>query len=269
MTTEKLIDDAVQAFEDREITAPSRGHLRVALDAFDASLTKCGCEACTIARRERIAITDHDRTTVARALHEIVYSPGANFDRAVPGVQEYMLERAEKVVAALPWIVPTPEVEVALDEFAPGECDGSGTCPAPHHIHGCYTTHRADQCDAPEEYGHLPADTQGESSDAHLSNVSINGVRQTWQQLYESEHEAHVALQGYRRLLSDLDRNAGGRHEGDYDSFASDNGGISAGNPHLTTGQIIGYDIGGREYVVPEPRERGTLSAWVRAGGVR
>lgn len=81
---------------------------------------------------------------------------------------------------------------------------------------------------------------------------------------------SEFALQGYRTLLADLDRNASGRHEGDYDSYATDNGGISAGNPHLTTGQIIGYDIGGREYVVPEPRERGTLSAWVRAaGGVR
>ena len=109
--------------------------------------------------------------------------------------------------------------------------------------------------------------TDDEPSDAHLSNVSINGVRQTWEQMYEREHEAHLALQGYRTMLSDMDRNASGRHEGDYDSYATGNGGISAGNPHLTTGQIIGYDIGGREYIVPEPRDRGTLSAWVRAAG--
>lgn len=113
----------------------------------------------------------------------------------------------------------------------------------------------------------ITAEPQGEPSDAHLSNVSINGVRQTWQQLYEREHEAHLTLQGYRTMLSDLDRNASGRHEGDYDTKANGNGGISAGNPHLTTGQIIGYDIGGREYVVPEPRDRGTLSAWARAAG--
>lgn len=106
---------------------------------------------------------------------------------------------------------------------------------------------------------------QAEPSDAHLSNVSINGVRQTWQQLYESEHEAHVALQGYRTMLADLDRNATGRHQGDYDTLVP--GGISEGNPHLTTGAVIGYDIGGRAYVVPEPRDRGTLSAWVRAAG--
>jgi hypothetical protein len=57
--------------------------------------------------------------------------------------------------------VPEPSAEA---EFAPGECDGSGTCPAESHIHGCYTRHRADQCDAPEEYGHLPAEPQGEPS---------------------------------------------------------------------------------------------------------
>lgn len=114
---------------------------------------------------------------------------------------------------------------------------------------------------------HAP-EPQGEPSDAHLSNASINGVRQTWQQLYEREHEAYLELQGYRGMLSDLDRNAGGRHEGDYDSFVQ--GGISQGNPHLTTGDVIGYDIGGRAYVVPEPRDRGTLAAWIRpAGGVR
>lgn len=39
-------------------------------------------------------------------------------------------------------------------EFAPGECDGSGTCSAPIHVHGCYTPHRSDECDSPEEYGH-------------------------------------------------------------------------------------------------------------------
>jgi hypothetical protein len=102
-----------------------------------------------------------------------------------------------------------------------------------------------------------------EPSDEHLSNVTINGVRQTWQQLYELEHAQHVALQGYRRMLADLDRNATGRHQGDHDTFVP--GGISEGNPHLTTGVVIGYDIGGRAYVVPEPRDRGTLAAWMPA----
>lgn len=173
MNTEKLIDDAMTAFTDREIAAPSRDHLRIALNAFEASLTRCGCPDCTIARRERTGLTEHDKTAVARVLHEIVYAPGANYDRAVPGVQEYMLTCAEKVAAALPWIVPMPEV--ALDEFAPGECDGSGTCPAPVHVHGCYRPHRADQCDSPDEYGHI--EPQGEPSDAQYAEVDAFAER--------------------------------------------------------------------------------------------
>lgn len=58
---------------------------------------------------------------------------------------------------------PEPSVE---DEFAPGECTGAGDCDAPIHVHGCYRPHRADQCDAPDEYGHI--ETQGEPSDAQV-----------------------------------------------------------------------------------------------------
>lgn len=121
MNTEKLIDDAVTAFADREIPAPSRDHLRIALNAFEASLTRCGCDACTVARRERTGLTEHDRAAVARVLHEIVYAPGANYDRAVPGIQEHMLACAEKVAAGLPWIVPTPAREYTYK--APNGCD--------------------------------------------------------------------------------------------------------------------------------------------------
>ncbi|WP_454113512.1 hypothetical protein [Microbacterium maritypicum] len=59
-----------------------------------------------------------------------------------------------------------PEPSAGEDEFTPGECDGSGKCPAEMHVHGCYMPHRADQCDSPDEYGHLPAEPQGEPSDA-------------------------------------------------------------------------------------------------------
>lgn len=61
--------------------------------------------------------------------------------------------------AAGPWL-PVPDTG-AEDEFAPGECDGSGTCTAAMHIHGCFTPHRSDQCDSPDEYGHI--DTGAES----------------------------------------------------------------------------------------------------------
>lgn len=67
--------------------------------------------------------------------------------------------------------VPEPSAE---DEFAPGECDGSGKCSAPRHIHGCYTAHRADQCDAPDEYGHLPADDEREALEQIVIHVSAN-----------------------------------------------------------------------------------------------
>lgn len=49
-------------------------------------------------------------------------------------------------------------------DFAPGECDGSGTCTAKVHVHGCYAPHRSDQCDSPSEYGHT------DTTDAVTSN---------------------------------------------------------------------------------------------------
>lgn len=112
--TDKLVADAVYAVEVRDL-AP-RGTaveliVRAALDAFEATLSRCGCDDCSNARRENNGLSEHDRTTLARALHEIVYSPGATYDRAVPGIQQHVLACADKVAAALPWIVPTPEVE--------------------------------------------------------------------------------------------------------------------------------------------------------------
>ena len=97
-----------------------------------------------------------------------------------------------------------------------------------------------------------------------LSNVSIDGVHQTWKQLYEREHQEVVRLQGFARMLNDLDRNTSGRHEGDVDGY--DPTGVSQGNPHLSTGMVIGYSIAGwrRPYVVPEARLRGDLEAWIR-----
>jgi hypothetical protein len=93
------------------------------------------------------------------------------------------------------------------------------------------------------------------------SNISVNGVRQTWQQLYEREKARRIALEGYALMLSDLSRNEHGRHQGDVDSF--DPTGISQGNPHLRIGDVIGYSLGGSwKYVVPDPLLRGQLDAW-------
>lgn len=94
-----------------------------------------------------------------------------------------------------------------------------------------------------------------------LSNISINGERQTWQQLYERERAKVLELGPYRIMLSDLSRNENGRHEGDGDF--GDPSGMSQGNPHLKTGDVIGYSLGGSwKYVVPEPRRRHDLHAW-------
>lgn len=91
-----------------------------------------------------------------------------------------------------------------------------------------------------------------------LSNVTIDGEQQTWEQLYHREHAKVIHLQGYRTMLTDLCRNEHGRHEGDIDGAAP-----SQGNPHLKTGDVIGYSLGGSwKYVVPEPRQRGDLDAW-------
>ena len=116
MTDQKLIDDVVTAFADRDLDAPSRDDIARVLEVFETSLRRCGCDACTTARRERIGLTEHDITSLARVLHEVVYSPGASFDRAVPGIQEYMRACAEKVAAALPWVVPTSEAHTPTDD---------------------------------------------------------------------------------------------------------------------------------------------------------
>jgi hypothetical protein len=48
------------------------------------------------------------------------------------------------------------EPSVSGSEFAPGECDGSSACTATKHVHGCYTPHRSTECDAPNDFGHIP-----------------------------------------------------------------------------------------------------------------
>lgn len=94
-----------------------------------------------------------------------------------------------------------------------------------------------------------------------LSNITINGERQTWRQLYERERAKRIELEGYAIMLADLDRNEHGRHEGYADVY--DPSGMSRGNPHLSTGDVLGYSLHGQyRYVVPEPRRRGQLDAW-------
>lgn len=70
-------------------------------------------------------------------------------------------------------------------------------------------------------------------------------------------------LRAFRRLVSDLDRNSNGRHEGDADS--GDPTGISQGNPSLPTGALIGHTLNGDWIVVPPRGDRHDPDAWVRA----
>lgn len=94
------------------------------------------------------------------------------------------------------------------DEFAPGECDGSSACVAPIHVHGCYRPHRADQCDSPDEYGHIVP--QGEPSDAQVEAAAraiLPLFDATWP-YYEYEEIAHKWLPEARTRFNDAIRAA-------------------------------------------------------------
>lgn len=92
-----------------------------------------------------------------------------------------------------------------------------------------------------------------------LSNVTVNGERQTWQQLYEREQQRAARLEAYRRLVIDLSRCEHGRHIGDICSQCE---GPSKGNPHAIPGSVIGYDISGRPYIVPAKAQFASIEDW-------
>ena len=93
-----------------------------------------------------------------------------------------------------------------------------------------------------------------------FSNVEINGERQTWEQLFNRERERNQQLEAYRRLVSDLSRCQHGRHIGDVCSAC---GGPSKGNSHAVPGTVIGYDIGGRPYIVPAKAQFARIDEWL------
>lgn len=92
-----------------------------------------------------------------------------------------------------------------------------------------------------------------------LSNVTINGVRFTWQQLYEHEHALRLKADEWGILVSDLDRCVHGRHQGD---VCSSCGGPSVGNELLPVGTVVGHDLGGHAYVAPPREQRHRIDAW-------
>lgn len=71
--------------------------------------------------------------------------------------------------------------------------------------------------------------------------------------------------QGLVKILNDLDRCQHGRHHGDPCGPADDCTGISAGNPHLRPGQVIGYGLRGDEIVMPGRDDKYDPAAWRRS----
>lgn len=62
------------------------------------------------------------------------------------------------------------------------------------------------------------------------------------------------------RLLMELDRCPHGRHQDDQCYGCPD--GISAGNPHMRAGEIIGYNHSGGVIVMPGRDEKHDPEAW-------
>lgn len=64
-------------------------------------------------------------------------------------------------------------------------------------------------------------------------------------------------------MVADLDRCPHGRHRGDVCSGVRGCDGPSLGNPLLPPGTVLGFDISGRPYVVPERiGARWDVQAW-------
>jgi len=94
------------------------------------------------------------------------------------------------------------------------------------------------------------------------SNVSVGGKPLTWRELCDEQIKEIHKLSHFKRMVTDLDRNENGRHEGDAD--VGDPTGVSQGNPKLKTGDILGYSISGEPYIMPERGKRYDSKAWIK-----
>jgi hypothetical protein len=65
-------------------------------------------------------------------------------------------------------------------------------------------------------------------------------------------------------LVADLDRCQHGRHQGDACGPADACTGVSAGNPHLRPGTVIGYGLRGDHIVMPDRDHKHDPAAWRR-----
>lgn len=86
----------------------------------------------------------------------------------------------------------------------------------------------------------------------------------TWREVAAQQEEELARLRLFQSIVSDLDRNPNGRHEGDAD--VGDHTGVSQGNPKFTTGDVVGYQIGGRPILMPPRGKRHDPAEWLRAG---
>jgi hypothetical protein len=93
------------------------------------------------------------------------------------------------------------------------------------------------------------------------SNVSVGAQRMTWRELCEAQETELIKLRKFQQIVSDLDRNEHGRHEGDIDTF--DPTGISNGNPKFCTGEVIAYSLGGKPYIMPARGNRHDPDSWL------
>lgn len=86
--------------------------------------------------------------------------------------------------------------------------------------------------------------------------------RLTWAEVAEQQEKELARLRLFQQIVSDLDRNPNGRHEGDADVGAQ--GGISQGNPRFITGDVVGYQLGGRPILMPPREKRSDPAAWLQ-----
>lgn len=83
----------------------------------------------------------------------------------------------------------------------------------------------------------------------------------TWREVAARQEEELARLRAFQRIVSDLDRNPNGRHEGDADVGAQ--GGVSTGNPRFLTGEVVAWQIGGKPIVMPPRERRHDPAAWL------
>lgn len=155
--------------------------------------------------------TDDESTAEAERIWPInrEYSPQQT--RAVFSVREVDAYCVSAFKRGAQWavgfrrsVVPEPSAE---DEFAPGECTGAGDCDAPVHIHGCYRRHSADQCDAPNEYGHLTPEPQSEPSDAQVRETIRQAMREAGEGEVYSDLMAGIIMRALRAAVSEQGEN--------------------------------------------------------------